>query len=90
MIKTSVARESAVATMSDMAKHSKTNGGAPKQGASRPDTPDKGRKGVSLGLFLPAELDSRLKKYLTDTKPKPSKTATVCTALEVFLDSKGF
>lgn len=48
------------------------------------------RSGAPVFAYVPQELRDALDDYLNKTKPKPSLTAAIETALEEFLQARGF
>jgi hypothetical protein len=61
----------------------------PKPMQATKDAPT-GRIGESVNFWVQPELAEALRAYLAATRPTPTKTAVFTTALELFLEQKGF
>jgi hypothetical protein len=48
------------------------------------------RQGESVQFWMRADLAAAFRAYLDSLRPKPSKTAAIQDALEVYLEGKGF
>ncbi len=59
-----------------------------KNGQAKPET--KTEKRHVIYASVPRELIEALERYLSSTRPRPDKGATVEVAIEDFLKSKGF